>query len=178
MKKYTLLFVLVLSLGLLQVAFGQAPKFGVGGVLAFPTGNFGDIASSVGFGGTAQVLFPMGENMALGAQAGYITFGGEEFGGFDYTISAIPILAEGRYYLGVPGGPRPYVGALLGFHIFSTSVEGEMFGFTVDESESDTEFTIAPMGGIEVGQLDISAFYMIISDANYFGGRIGFNFGG
>ena len=118
MKKYYVLLVLVFYLVLSQLAFGQGPKFGVGGILAFPTGSpWSDQTSSVGFGGTAQVLLPFGENMAVGAQAGYITFGGQKIAGRDYTISAIPLLAVGRYYLGIPGGPRPFVGALVGFHI-------------------------------------------------------------
>ncbi len=190
MKKYTVWIMLILFLGLFQVAFGQGlPKFGVGGVLGFPTGNWGDLTNNVGFGGTAQVLVPVGENMAAGGHVGYIIFGGEDFERIiqgqtekakeEYDYSAIPILAQGRYYLGVPYGPRPFVGALVGFHIFSVSHKSENVPNVpdVDESNTETEFSFAPMGGIEIGGLEIAAFYMIISDANYFGGRIGFNFG-
>lgn len=160
MKKYMLLLVLVLCMGLFQVAFGQAPKFGVGGIVGIPTGDWSDYENII-FAGTAQVLLPMGGNTAIGAQAGFGIISAKE-GGDD--INVVPILAQGRYYLGLPGGPRPFAGALVGFHNFSNG-------------ESKTKFSFAPMGGVEVGGLDLSAFYMIISDANYFGGRIGFNFG-
>jgi len=175
MKKYTVLLVLALFLVLSQLAFGQGPKFGVGGVLALPQGNWSDLTSSIGFGGTAQALLPMGENMAVGAQVGYITFGGEKVVGLDYTISAIPMLAVGRYYLGIPGGPRPFVGALAGFHLMRIEWSPAFLG--VDNANS-TEFSFGPMGGIEIGGLELVAFYMLISDANYLGARIGFNFGG
>jgi hypothetical protein len=186
MKKYTVLLVLVLCLVISQFALA-GPKFGIGGNLALPQGDWSDITSSIGFGGTAQALFPMGENMAVGVQAGYLIFGGEEMdfgaaGSFDYTISAIPILATGRYYLGVPGGPRPFVGALVGFHLMQISYDYSvtLFGVTTtaEGDDNSTEFSFAPMAGIEVGAIEISAFYMIISDANYIGARIGFNFGG
>jgi hypothetical protein len=183
MKKYMVLSVIVFCLILSQLAFA-GPKFGIGGNLAIPQGDWSDLTSSIGFGGTAQALFPMGENMAVGVQAGYITFGGEKVdlgfaGDFDYTISAIPILAVGRYYLGVPGGPRPFVGALVGFHLMKISADVNVTGFgstTVDDNS--TEFSFGPNVGIEIGAIEISAFYMLISDANYIGARIGFNFGG
>lgn len=191
MKKYTVLIMLVLCLGLFQVAFGQGPNFGVGGVLGFPTGDWADYVGGVAFGATGQVMFPMGENMAVGGQVGYIIYGSgdQQVGGYkiEWDANAIPILGVGKYYLGVPGGPRPFVGALAGFHIFSIDVTQEVPTFnpltgqftttTVKSDGGDTEFSIAPMAGVEIGQLEMAAFYMIISDLNYFGARIGFNFG-
>jgi len=187
MKKYTILIMLILCLGLFQVAFGQGPKFGVGGVLGFPTGTWSDYVGSVAFGGTGQVLFPMGENMAIGGQAGYMIFGGEDvqFGTtkYSYDYSAIPILGVFRYYLGVPavGAPRWFVGGLAGFHLFQASAETEtvFLGQTIKAKQdfNSTEFSFAPMGGVAIGNLEAEAFYMIISDLSYFGARLGYNFG-
>jgi hypothetical protein len=187
MKKYTVLLVLVLCLVISQFALA-APKFGIGGNLAMPQGDWSDAVSSIGFGGTAQALFVMGENMAVGVQAGYIIFGGETVdlglaGEYEYDYSAIPILGVFRYYLGVPGGPRPFVGGLVGFHLFQASAKiTTTLPFvgttTIEEDLNSTEFSFAPAAGIEVGAIEIMAFYMIVSDANYIGARIGFNFGG
>ena len=182
MKKYTVLSVIVFCLVLSQLVFA-GPRFGVGGNLALPQGDWSDLTSSIGFGGTAQALFPMGENMAVGVQAGYISFGGEKIegpgGSLDYTISAIPILAVGRYYLGVPGGPRPFVGALVGFHLMRIdwTLDSPFLG-SGDFNDNSTEFSFGPNAGIEIGAIELSAFYMLISDANYIGARVGFNFGG
>lgn len=188
MKRAMVLLVLVLCMGLFQVGFGQTPEFGVGGVLGFPTGDFSNIASSPSFGGTVQLLFPVEENVAIGGQVGYITFGGENYALRTYSIRAIPILAEGRYYLGVSDGILPFIGALVGLHIMRIDYSGTNFIFSdgglfprletqdYEGDDNSTELSIAPMGGLQIGQLDISAFYMLISDANYFGARIGFNF--
>ena len=100
----------------------------------------------------------------------------------EYTIAAIPILAQGRYYLGVPGGPRPFLGALVGFHLmqFKYSASYTFLGVTQsqDFTDNSTKFGFAPMGGIEIGALEVVAFYMLVSDFNYVGARLGFNFGG
>ena len=175
MKKYSVLLVLVISLVISQFAFA-GPNFGIGGNLALPQGDWSDLASSIGFGGTAQALFPMGENMAVGVQAGYISFGGESVeqgipgfgsGKAEYTIAAIPILAVGRYYLGVPGGPRPFVGALVGFHLmqFKYSASYTFLGVTQsqDFTDNSTKFGLAPTVGIEIGAIEISALYMLVS---------------
>lgn len=192
MKKYTVLFVLVLFLVFSQLAFGQGPKFGVGGNLGLPQGDWSDFVGSVAFGGTAQALFPLGENMAFGAQAGYMIFGGEKVGvpGFsvEWDAKAIPILGIFRYYLGVPGGPRPFVGGMAGFHLFTIDVTTEVTFFdpftgqtqtlTAKGDANSTEFSFAPSAGIEIGAIEIAAAYMLISDANYIYARLGFNFGG
>lgn len=186
MKKYTVLFVLVLCLVFSQLAFGQGPKFGVGGNLGLPQGDWADFVGSIAFGGTAQVLMPLGESMAFGAQAGYMIFGSEKFGapGFsvEWDAKAIPILGIFRYYLGVPGGPRPFVGGMVGFHLFTIDVTQEVTFFgqttTVTGDANSTEFSFAPSAGIEIGAIEIAAAYMLISDANYIYARLGFNFGG
>ena len=192
MKRYAVLLA-IFCLAFCQLAFGQGLKFGVGGILAKPADSLvSDVASSIGFGGTSQALILMG-NMAIGAQAGYITFGGEtiEESGtvngapatvkYEYTIAAIPILAQGRIYLGVPSGPRFYLGALAGFHLKTfkwdqtTTVGGQTIKRSFDKNS--TEFSFGPAAGIEIDALELSAFYMLVKDLNYFGARIGFNFG-
>lgn len=184
MKKYTLLLVLVLCLT--QLAFA-APKFGIGGNLGLPQGDWADYVGSVAFGGTAQALMPFGENMAIGAQAGYMIFGSQSFGvagvaSVEWDVKAIPILGVYRYYLGVPGGPRPFFGAFAGFHLIQNSVTTEttlpFFGTTkLSVDDNTTKFSFGPAAGVEIGALEICAAYMLISDFNYIYARLGFNFG-
>ena len=180
MKKFAVVFMLVLCFGLFQVASGQGMKLGIGGNLTMPQGDWKDCVNDIGFGGTAQFIYMVTPEIGVLAQAGYLMFGGKDidegFYKYSYDITAIPILAGARYYFGAGEGPQPFVGALVGIHMMSSDVEVEFMGQKTSESTSDTEFSFAPVVGVEVSSFDISAFYMIISDANYIGARVGFNF--
>ncbi len=171
MSRYVVLLMLILGLGLFQLGLAEGEmEVGVEANLALPTGDFGD-AAGTGFGGTAVFLYQLNPNVALTGHAGYIKFG-EEVEGVDW--SAIPILGGARYYIPMEGSNmKPYVGGQLGFHRFSVdfAVDG---GFDVGGDE--TEFSFAPTVGIEINSIDASAFYMIISDANYIGVRVGYGF--
>ncbi|MFZ0388938.1 MAG: hypothetical protein WAN36_00650 [Calditrichia bacterium] len=178
-NKVMFVAIVILSLGLLQVVSAEGPLMvGIEGNVAVPMGDFGD-AAKTGLGGTAFVEYMATPNMSLSGKAGYLYFGGESEG---FSFSAVPILAEGRYYMGMQGEMRPFLGAQLGVHIFSfkTEFNNPITGEKMEESTSETKFSFAPTIGIRVNQLDISAFYMLISDdpssLNYVGFRIGFGF--
>ena len=183
MKKYVVIL-LVLCFGLFQIVSAEGEKsVSVGANLSIPSGDWSDFAGT-GFGGTVQFLYAVNANMAVVGQAGYIMFGGKSIEMANYKTewdySAIPIVAGGRYYLGAGNGPKPFVGALVGLHMFKFKgkTTTTIFGTTQtnEGSESKTKFGFAPMAGVEVNNIDVSAFYMIISDLNYIGVRVAYAF--
>lgn len=179
MKKLALVMVLLLMVGSTQMVFAQGEKI-VGGAanVGFPVGDWSNVAGT-GFGATAFFLYGYDANIKIGGHVGYLSFGGDDLGDYEYSYSAIPILAEGRYYFDMANGPKVYGGAQVGFHIFSVDVDytGQHSQlFDGDHSDSSTEFSFGPTVGAEFSSLDVSAFYMLVSDANYFGLRVGYGF--
>ncbi len=164
-------------------------KLGVGGELLLPSGNFGDVAGT-GFGGTANFLYQINNQISISAIAGYMTWGGKSIdiglGKWEYSYSAIPILAGGRYYF-TEGDSRVYGSAELGFYMFSTEITTpsyDFFGVTIQggtATETSTEFAFAPGVGFEMKlgenmNLDLTGKYVVISDANNLNLRVGINF--
>jgi opacity protein-like surface antigen len=169
-KKINLGLLLLVSLmALPALVYGQGKiSFGAGGELALPMGDFKD-AYNTGFGGTGSIFYHYMPQMDLLLNAGYITFGSDID---DVSFSVIPIQAGAKYFIVPEGGL--YAGALLGVHMAKAK-----FG---DDSESKTKFSFAPMLGYQYPlgpsmKLDISGRYQVVSDANYFGVRLGLNFG-
>jgi hypothetical protein len=171
-KKVNLgLFMLACLLTLPAIVYAQ-PKmsFTVGGELALPLGDFKD-AYNMGFGGTGGIIIQCQKNPQISflLNAGYIKFGSDVDGA---SFSMIPIQVGARYLIIPEGGL--YAGGLLGVHMAKAKWEGG--------DESKTKFSFAPMLGYQYPlgptmKLDISGRYQFISDANYFGVRLGLNFG-
>lgn len=191
MKRLLLVtFILIL---ISSFAFTQEGKMtlGAGAELALPSGDFGDFAGT-GFGGTANFLYHMNDQLAISGSVGYITWGGKSLdlgllGKWEYSYSAIPILAGGRYYFST-GDSRLYGSAEIGLYMFSftvTTPSYSLFGITVpggETTESESEFAIAPGIGYEmkIGDnlyLDLTGKYILISDANNIAVRAGISFG-
>lgn len=163
-------------------AFAQEGKMtlGFGGELSLPSGDFGDVAGT-GFGGTANFLYHVSDQLAISGTAGYIMWGGKSldlgfWGKWEYSYSAIPILAGGRYYFST-GDSRLYGSAEVGLYMFSFTlkVPGR------ETTESESEFVIAPGIGYEMKigdklNLDLMGKYIIISDMNNIGVRVGINY--
>jgi len=175
MKKVLMILLILSFCGL---ASAQGFKLGAAGDLTFPTGNFSDVAQS-GWGVEAFAVFDV-VLMNITARAGYMDFGSSDspFGPgqtISTKITAVPILAGLRWEFGVPVGPSFYVGVEAGVTNFTTSFEAE--GFTVPGDESESKFTISPNAGVTLLGFDLGAYYMIISDANYWGLRLGWGFG-
>lgn len=179
----------LLSVVLLAVLFtgfinAQSQGISIGANVALPMGDFGD-AANVGFGGTATYERSFSPNIMGQVYAGYIMFGGEsftdeDFGDYSYSHSMIPIMAGVKYFF--QPGKGFYANGLLGVHIynFSTDYPDEFDAY--ENSESSTEFSFGLGAGYEVpvggkNAVDISAHYMIISDANYVGLRLAYRFG-
>ncbi len=146
--------------------------------IAQPIGDWSDGANT-GIGGTARFEYAFSDKLVGMLTAGYISFGGEESEGFGFTYTAIPILPGVKYYF----QNGLYGMAELGFHIFSvdfTYPDGYDEYFS-DFSTSESEFTLSLGAGYEAKisdnlYLDANVKIAIISDANYFGGRVGVKF--
>jgi len=179
MKKFTITAFTSLMLAFSSTAFSQIQAIGVGGGLVMPSGNFSDFAES-GFGGTVRLHYKYEglDNIVLTGSAGYYRFGAKEFNflgfgtGLKYKWTLVPLTSGGRYYFGDPEAKvNFYLGAEIGVHIFSVTLEDDQgqsasgFG-TLDSS---TEFSLIPMAGVRLGPLDAYAQYSIAGDFKYFG---------
>jgi opacity protein-like surface antigen len=173
MKK---IVIVLLILTFASISSAQGFKLGVAGNAVFPTGDWKEFTGS-GWGVDAFGVFDL-MLLTLTVRAGYLSFGENEQNilgeTFKTSITAIPVMAGLRWNFGAPVGPSFYVGAEAGIHSFTTKIEaaGQTF-----PSESTTEFAFAPNVGVEIAGFDISGYYMIIKDANYFGVRLGYGFG-
>ncbi|MEP0860341.1 MAG: porin family protein [Ignavibacterium sp.] len=160
---------LVLFVTVFAVAFTNAQsKMGasVQGLLSFPTGDFGDGAGT-GFGATGTFTYSVSPMLDVTGSVGYIKWGTKEsIPGYEVSFSDIPIQVGLRYAFG-KGQFLPYGSAEVGLHMLSSSVKGTLFGFTVDQSDTETKFGIAPGVGFlykfnPKTSLDVSAKYNMI----------------
>jgi opacity protein-like surface antigen len=174
MKK---ILIVLLILTFAGISSAQGFKLGVAGNVVFPTGDWKELTSSTGWGVDAFGVFDL-MLLTLTVRAGYLSFGEKETqvlgDTYKTSISAVPVMAGLRWDFGMPVGPSFYVGAEAGIHNFTTTVEAA--GQTIP-SESETKFAFAPNVGMELAGFDISAYYMLISDANYWGVRVGWGIG-
>ncbi len=173
MKKFLIVLVILSFSG---IASAQGFKLGVAGTAAFPTGDWSEFTST-GYGVDAFGVFDI-MLLTLTVRAGYLSFGETEYtiAGEKVTEStkAIPVMAGLRWDFGMPVGPSFYAGVEAGIHAFTTTVE--VAGVTAPD-KTNTEFSIGPNVGLEFAGFDLSAFYMIIKDANYWGLRLGWGIG-
>ena len=173
MKK--LLVVVLALICFTSVSEAQKRDMFIGGgvEISLPQGDFGD-AFTLGYGATASFEMPFSKQLHAIATAGYIMWSADEDNwgaNTDVTSGSIPILGGVKYYFDKKGGF--YVLGQAGFYMSSESVEVggvEIF----DDSESD--FAVRAGGGYEMplgkkAILDISAFYVMIEDANNIGVR-------
>jgi opacity protein-like surface antigen len=189
MKKLSSFALIVLLSFTLTNTFAQGKNYlGIGANLALPMGSFSDVAG-VGIGGTASFEMEFTPNITGIATAGYLSFGGKDFSGPDYSYSYgysdIPIMAGIKYYF-TPGVPFYGIGQ-IGFQIFNSNydyqstIPGYEFSFS-GSSESSTEFAFAIGAGYEIpaganGVIDITGTFNIISNLNYLGARVAYRFG-
>ncbi len=179
MKK--LLFVLLVLFFFMGNVNAQEGKMhiGAGVEIGLPIGDWSDFAGT-GIGGSARFEYAFTKQIVGMLTAGYISFGGKEIESFSFSYSAIPFLPGVKYYF----KNGLYGMAELGLHFFSVDVEvpAQTFnGFTFggsSGSSSSTEFTLSLGGGYETPIsdnliLDANVKFAIISDANYFGVRVG-----
>lgn len=177
MKRALIILLVLVGLSLYQSVYAlPGLKLGLDGNLALPQGDWSDLAGT-GYGATAFAMITLLPVVNLSAHAGYLKFGEKTIqtpAGTEtiYNFSAIPLLAGVRIY--VLPLPRLYVGGQAGFHYLKLKVKLKPTGSEAEESEN--KFSVAPTVGVEFGPLEASAFYMLISDANYAGLRVGIRF--
>jgi len=136
----------------------QENRFSAGLELALPMGDFGD-AVGFGFGATLGFELPVGDNLGLVAQAGYISFSGKDFDvpGFGTisgpSVAAIPLQVGAKYYF-TDNQEGFYAGVLTGMHLLSS-----------DGSDGTSDFGVAPMIGMFVTEnIDIALRYQMLFD--------------
>jgi hypothetical protein len=177
MKKFLIVLIILSFAG---IGSAQGFKLGIAGNVVFPTGDLKDATSSTGYGVDAFGVFDI-MLLTLTVRAGYLSFGEKEFdlgGGEKLTVStvAIPVMAGLRWDFGLPVGPSFYAGVEAGIHAFTTTYESSGT-IVADPDDTETKFALAPNVGLEFAGFDLSAYYMIISDANYWGLRLGWGIG-
>lgn len=176
MKRFTIVTSLAIVL-LACNAFAQLRALEIGGGMALPMGSFGDLAGT-GFGASGRAFYEREglDNIMFTGSVGFYPFGGKEYtlfglsSGYEWSWTVIPIMSGGRYYFGeAEAKTRMYVGAEIGIHIYSVSLQ-DNDGNTIDGAVAagSTEFALLPMVGAELGPLDVYAEYSL-SEFNYFG---------
>ena len=143
-------------------------RFSVGPELAFPMGDWSDLAG-IGIGGSVAYESAINENLNWTGTVGYLSFSDKEDVGLKQSV--IQIQGGVKYYF-EESFSGFYAGADLGFNIGKAKIED------ADYDESETKFGFAPKVGYHLANIDISARYQIIEDANFFGIRVAYVFGG
>lgn len=172
--------IIIAVLSLSTMASAQGFKLGVAGNMVFPLGDFKEVTNSTGYGVDAFGVFDL-VALTVTARVGYLDFGSKDIdlgGGQKYSssVTAIPVMGGLRWDFGLPVGPSLYAGVEAGIHSFTTEVTYE--GVSIpNTSESETKFALSPNIGLELAGFDISAYYMYIKDASYWGLRLGWGIG-
>jgi hypothetical protein len=176
MKKINIVLMVLLICGM---ASAQGFKIGAAGNALFPLGDFADQTSSTGWGvdGFAVVDIVV---LTVTARVGYLDFGEKEFdsplGKYTSSVKAIPIMAGVRWEFGMMVGPSFFAGIEAGVHNFTTEISGG--GVSIPEpDDTESKFALSPNVGVALAGLDISAYYMYIEDASYWGLRVGYGIG-
>ncbi len=180
MKKLSLVAVLIAITALVAAPMNAQGKIAlnIGGDVLIPMGGFGDFAS-VGFGGDVIGEYALMPELSLTASLGYLTWGGKDYTVLGQTISGpsfhgVPFLVGAKYYFMPKGNSaRFYAAGQIGLFFGSYSVDIPSYsygGFTFgggSESFSSTNFTLAPIVGVELpvgtGTLDGSVRYFLIT---------------
>lgn len=176
-----LLVVTVLVTSLATAQFGpDKGKMTLGPALelSLPMGDFSDMAS-FGVGATARFEYGLQPKIALTGNIGYIWFSGESNEAYDYSVSAIPLIAGIKYSF----APQFFVSGELGFWFssFSADYKGEALGipgFTYDGSydDSDTNFMLAPGVGYQTGPIEaVVRFWVVDSDLSNLSLMVSYN---
>lgn len=171
MKKLTTFLVALFLIAGISGNVNAQIGIGANAGLAMPMGDFGD-AYNMGFGGSVYGQYTLSDQMTLGLNIGYYSFGGKNLpANTDLSWSYIPVVADFKYMLSKENF-MPYLGLGLGFYNASSKVE--LMGISVSASES--KFGFAPMAGFWMGEdfkWGANLSYNIVSDASYLGINIG-----
>ncbi|MBZ0205530.1 MAG: outer membrane beta-barrel protein [Flavobacteriales bacterium] len=163
----------VIALAIAGSMMAQENRFSLGAELGFPMGDFGD-GVGIGIGGTLGFELPVGDNLGLMAQAGYMSFAGKDVSVTVLGVTAtsktdatgiIPIQVGAKYYV-TDNQEGFYAGLLTGVHM--TSVKVPEYNLTTGAStgtktETNSNFSLAPLVGYIIGEnIDIALRYQMI----------------
>lgn len=150
----------------------------------YTDGSFDPTGFGVTAFGMADLIF-----LKITGNVGYLNFGEQNFDfqlpgvpeaniSASAKVTAVPVLVGLRWEFGLPVGPKPHIGIQAGVHNFTYTYEGSVVNQElVNETETTSEFSFAPVVGLRFAALDASLFYMIVKDFNYLGLRLGYTFG-
>ncbi|HEY0978499.1 MAG TPA: outer membrane beta-barrel protein [Flavobacteriales bacterium] len=150
------------------MAMAQENRFSAGLEIALPMGDFGD-ASGIGLGATLGYEIPVADKIGFVAQLGYINFMAKDIEVLGTTVEGssvgmIPIQVGAKYYFS-DNQEGAYLGLLTGVHMAMVKVPTYDLstGAVSEETETDTNFGIAPMFGFMVTEnIDIALRYQMI----------------
>jgi hypothetical protein len=162
---------LVASVASAQSFWGQGKmSAGIGAELALPTmsGN----GPGMGIGGFGLFQYGLNEDILLTGQVGYTSFMEKDYSGAKASMSALTILAGGKYNLGKAVTPGFY--GMLQLGIYSASMKVTIPSYTIPGvgtfggsiTNSKSEFVFAPGVGMQFGNIDASVKYVINSDVS------------
>lgn len=171
MKKIFILALLFTAVTFTNKAYSQ---FNIGADIILPIGDGLGDAASLGVGASAGYDYAINDQLKVGGMAGYyiLLLKSDFKDQFEDapSFSLIPLQASLKYAL----TEQFFLQGLAGFHIVRASSSFQ--GITV--SASETEFSFGAGAGLNLGQIEVSARFQVISDANYIGARVAYNFGG
>ncbi len=165
-KIVTILLAIFLIAGFTNTSKAQISIGGNAGI-ALPMGSWNS-AVGMGFGASANGEYEFKENMFIGLNIGYYSFGEKNSSGV--SASFIPIVADFKYFFQTEGF-MPYAGAGLG--MFMETAKASFLG--VSTSASTSGFGFVPMVGFWMGdgfKYGASLKYNAVGDA-----FLGVNFG-
>ncbi len=162
----------VLMLGVLLVGAASAQEFwgekkmswGGGVEVSLPMGDWGD-AVGIGFGGFGKFQYGLNADMTVVGSLGYTMWSEKETGGIKVSGNALTVLGGLKYKLATVT-PGFYAIGEVGIYNATVKVPAIDFGlFTMPASEAtESKFVIAPGVGMEIGNIDVSAKYVISGD--------------
>ena len=115
---------------------------------------------STAFGGGIEGNYFVMDNLSVGLEIGFNSFGQKDESGF--SVSATPIVVKGEYYF-LDGDLRPFAGLGLGYYLVKMKFDG--FPPLIPESdESVNGFGISPRVG---ATYQVSDMVALVLNLNY-----------
>ncbi len=137
-------------------------SIGIGGQL-LSLGGEDFTSADAGFGGEANIMFPIGKSVKLG---GGVQYSSHDDAFLPNNIAVLGVLAEGRYMFRASGNATPYVAGRGGWVRASSRVDVDFDG--TDDDVSQTGFAFGAGGGVMITlspavAVDIGAVFHAVS---------------
>jgi outer membrane protein len=158
MKKIAIVAAAALVLGATGEARAQDWFWGGSYSMSMPLGNTKDFHSAFSLRGvTIEGRKLLNDNVSAGLSFGWHVMNDVQTGTLDLDNAALsgtfytytnsfPLFVNAHYYLGQPGGIRPFLGANVGTSIYEQRAEVGQVAFTEDK----WRFAVAPEAGVVI----------------------------